>query len=904
MAFPKSIPSAWVVRRLASAGKHVADLLPFEFGIFNEDTHAAIASGDVNKHRRVYMAVGSPNVKQFNQGSRFEQHLNILNADVPFKSEMMTTAAVDKIRVADPTREEKPNVYYLGYNGTNGCNSLKFECGRTYMFNVQVKGRPVRNVYGREMQEIIELETNCCDDCGTTNCGANCTQGADCHVYIDKLVERFNNSLWISRFYTAEKVLNCSPGLPELTKTYFNTYCLTVCDNGDEIALSNVQIAYPNANVTVKERQGSSTTYQLTQLASVAAPSAFQQANTVITNCDTCPTGYNKVSGFAYIVEIDNNNPLDPLLAVRSITNVTGGASWNTVTSATFVRYENGVSEYYVVAPAALGTPGIQEVSTTASGANWTGTSLVTGYTHTAGATTALTSAFTPVSGRVYNFTVEITGAGNTTLSAATFGGVDILPFLNSGGNGTYSFPVTTSNTNALVLTPASNYTGTIKVSIKDTTLGSDARIVQSLGVVEPRCVQASPSSTSWSLCGTGYKVSRDLVIVTKGDDCYAQELATTASGANWTGTSLIAGYTHTAGATTALTSAFTPVSGKQYRVNVEITGAGVTQLTAATMGGVNILTSVGTGANGTYSFTVTASNANALVLTPASGYTGTIKVSISLLAQGAADALAEVVAAYSTHPEVVSGSIAAVSTLVNTECLNKFKLSQYNTEVLTDGCDTYAVARFNEMPTFKGTRWTVEPCEGWTVDETSGCPVPPTPEERCCQCGVKFTGRPTTQILDEFDGYDIAEYLEKDPVEISVTVYRNDENTDVCDPANPTFFQAQRASFRQLRGDDVVKEIIRSRFYEKEIWLNQITKENQLILRREGIKLGVPDTQAFYYAVDIYHNVQNLMNNTASYSNTRERITLYIHEDDVAVKDLIAGQLAAAFPQAKIEGL
>lgn len=786
MAFPKSIPSAWVVRRLATAGKHVADLLPFEFGIFNEDTHAAIASGDVTKHRRVYMAVGSPNVKQFNQGSRFEQHLNILNADVPFKSEMMTTMAVDRIRVADPTREEKPNVYYLGYNGTNACNSLKFECGRTYMFNVQVKGRPVRNVYGREMQEIIELETNCCDDCGTTNCGANCTQGADCHVYIDKLVERFNNSLWISRFYTAEKVLNCSPGLPELTKTYFNTYCLTVCDNGDEIALSNVQIAYPNAEIKVKDRQGSSTTYELTQLGSVAAPANFTQSGTVLTNCDTCPPGYNlQAGGFAYLVEVDNANPESFIGPIQAI--------WGTVTSATFIRYADGSSEYYVIASSQLSAPAA----------------------------------------------------------------------------------------------------------------GVDARIIQSLGVVEARCTLVAPVTTTWALCGTGYKVQRDMVLVTKGDDCYAQELASGASGAGWAGTSLSTGYTHSTG-TTALTSAFVATSGKEYNVTVNITGRTTGALTAAAFGGVNILTNVTNvtaGANGTYTFTVTASSGAALILTPETGYDGTIRVSISLTAPSASDTLAEVTAAYSSLPEVVSGSIAAVSELVNTECLHKFKLSQYNTEVLHDGCDTYAVAKFNALPSFKGIMWTVEPCEGWTVDSISGCPVPPEPTDRCCQCGVKFTGRPTTQILDEFDGYDIAEYLEKDPVEMSVTVYRNDESTDVCDPANPTFFQAQRATFRQLRGDDVIKEVIRSRFYDKEIWLNQITKENQLILRREGIKLGVPDAEAFYYAIDIYHNVQNVMNNTASYSNTRECVTLYVREDDVATKDLIAGQLAAAFPQAKIEG-
>jgi hypothetical protein len=666
MAFPKSVPACYIVRRLANAGKSVVDLLPFEFAAFNEDTHLAIASGDVNKQRRVYFAVGSPNVSQFNQGTKQERHNGINNSDLPFLSQPVTIAAVDRIRAQDPVVGDTPNVYYLGFNGIDTCNSLKFECGKTYTFNVQLKGRPVRNIFGREMQQIVELETDCCEDCASLNCGSNCTVGADCHLYLDKLVERFNApDFWVSRFYKAEKVQECTPALPALTTTTFNKYCLTVCDNGDEVALSSVQNTYPTSTVTVKERNAPYTTYEIIKTG--AAPSAFTQSNVILSNCNTCPSGYTyQASGYAYIVEIDNNRPEIALTAVQAV--------WATATSATLIRYEDGSSEYYVVSSAPLANPAV---------------------------------------------TV-------------------------------------------------------------------DAIILQNLGRTDARCTQTTVSTTNWVLCGTTYKVQRDLCLTISVDDCDVSGITT----------------------------------------------------------------------------------------------------------------LQEMTTYYANNTDVVAGTLAMDSD--STNCILRFTISQRNNAFLTNGCDTYAVAEFNDLPTFKGQRWDVCPCIGWTVN-AAGCPVPPVPTDRCCQCGIKFTGLDSTIVYDRFSGYDINEYLEKDPVELNITVYRDDNGTNICDPASPTFFHAQRASFRQLRGDDVIKEVIMSRFYEKELWVNQISKENQLFLQREGIKLGV-DLDAYYFAVDIYHNTLHLQNNTASASHTRQAIRLFIHESDVTVVAQIKSYLAGAFPMAKLE--
>ena len=673
MAFPKSVPTSWVVRQLATAGTNSYDLRPFEFGIFDEDTHQALASGSITSRnrRRVYLAAGSPHQKQFTQGSKQERIRNQLNQDVTLRSEPVSLRNVDLIKFQSPVKVEKPNVYYLGYNGIDSCKTLKFECGKTYMFNVHVKGRPVRNVLGNDYNEIIQITTGCCDDCNTS-----CESGTNCSVYVDELVRNFNDpNRWTSRFFTAEKVISADCA-PTLDQTDFVEYTLTVCDNGDELALSAVQNTVNMSNYTqvvVKDRHAPYTTYQVIEkVANTGQPANFTQSSIVLQNCAVCPSGFSAVAGgYAYIVEIDNANPAAVLSTVQAV--------WATATSASLIKFEGGISQYYVVASA--------------------------------------------------------------------------------------------------VLTDPAN--------------GVDAKIVLDLGTVPARCT--GPTTTNvWAEGETFYKVQRDICITVKVDDC-------------------------------------------------------------------------DTDANG----------------------------------NGVGETLDRLETAFAAYPEVVDGLTLDAD---STDCLLRYTSTQFNNKYLQDGCDTFAVAEFDELPLFEGQRWTVCPCEGWTVNETTGCPVPPADPSGCCQCGIKFTGKETTEVLDEFPGYDYFQYLEKEPIVLSVSLYTEENSLDICNSYSPTWFQSQWATFRQLRGDDVIKYMIKEQFYNKIPWLNQIDKENQLFHIREGIKKQV-DEKAFYYAISLYHNVDYNGNTTAHNNNLRETVTLYINEADLALVDSLKAYFAESFPDAKLEG-
>jgi hypothetical protein len=90
---------------------------------------------------------------------------------------------------------------------------------------------------------------------------------------------------------------------------------------------------------------------------------------------------------------------------------------------------------------------------------------------------------------------------------------------------------------------------------------------------------------------------------------------------AGWTG-SFAAGYTHTAGITT-LSNSLTAVSGKTYSITVTVTGTIASSFSLA-FGGITT-----SGINSTRTLSILASGTGNLIITPLTGFTGTVKVSI-----------------------------------------------------------------------------------------------------------------------------------------------------------------------------------------------------------------------------------------------------------------------------------
>jgi hypothetical protein len=102
------------------------------------------------------------------------------------------------------------------------------------------------------------------------------------------------------------------------------------------------------------------------------------------------------------------------------------------------------------------------ELLTTGTGdASWTGSSFATGYTHVAGSTTTLTSTLAGVVNNFYQITYTVTGrtAGSFTIA---FGG-----FTSGNLTATGAVGPRATTTDTLVITPTSDFNGTIVLSIR-----------------------------------------------------------------------------------------------------------------------------------------------------------------------------------------------------------------------------------------------------------------------------------------------------------------------------------------------------------------------------------------------------------------------------------------------------
>jgi hypothetical protein len=86
---------------------------------------------------------------------------------------------------------------------------------------------------------------------------------------------------------------------PYTAGTATNTkYCLSLCDNGDSLALQAVQAQAPvGVTVTRTSRSGSTSTYEFCQPDAADAPVDFTQTGSVLQAvCDTCPSGSTLVA--------------------------------------------------------------------------------------------------------------------------------------------------------------------------------------------------------------------------------------------------------------------------------------------------------------------------------------------------------------------------------------------------------------------------------------------------------------------------------------------------------------------------------------------------------------------------------------------------------------------------------
>jgi hypothetical protein len=149
--------------------------------------------------------------------------------------------------------------------------------------------------------------------------------------------------------------------------------------------------------------------------------------------------------------------------------NLLIGSSTNSgqVLQVTGTSLLNGLSTIQGTTASDSGQLGTELLTTGTGDASWTGTSFATGYTHVAGSTTTLTSTLAGVVNTFYQIAYTVTGR-TTGSFVIDFGGFTSAALTSSNTIGPRA-----TTTGTLVITPTSDFNGTIVLSIRVISISS-----------------------------------------------------------------------------------------------------------------------------------------------------------------------------------------------------------------------------------------------------------------------------------------------------------------------------------------------------------------------------------------------------------------------------------------------
>lgn len=291
---------------LTNPSKTTVDLVPLQIGLFDpKKGYSALEVGkSAREAREVVIAYGSPH----------NSPLDWVNSNVNQK----VTVRADKLisyRKSLPKRP-KNHIVAIGYDGVDATKTIKTKYDSTYSLFLQIEGSPASRFYGGiPLQETFVYST----PCYKIECGEEVTS-CDIPEYnsekvVDYFVDTINNHKYFKDFVKASKVINydVTPSAAP-TARWFDTYQITLCDEGTAASIARLAGQY-NTEVTKVKREGSKSTYEITLPRTSGAPADFSTGTiTTIPNCTTCPTGYTLVdSQYQYKVEFGSSGLLSDL---------------------------------------------------------------------------------------------------------------------------------------------------------------------------------------------------------------------------------------------------------------------------------------------------------------------------------------------------------------------------------------------------------------------------------------------------------------------------------------------------------------------------------------------------------------------------------------------------------------
>lgn len=222
---------------------------------------------------------------------------------------------IKRVRVSAPERtEQSVDEVVIGYDGFDPATAFRFKTGDRYFnLTVELQGGPLQYRGANGDKEMVHINVeipNCdvfdnCEDCDTCD-------SVDCKSITLEAIERLKRKqlaggIELQEFVDITPVFSCdNPATATLIP--YDFYTISVCDTGDDNALALIQAQY-SYKVILKDRTGSTSTYQILLPESAGAPADYAQSlASIIKGCEDCPAGYTaSPEGYLYTITIEDD---------------------------------------------------------------------------------------------------------------------------------------------------------------------------------------------------------------------------------------------------------------------------------------------------------------------------------------------------------------------------------------------------------------------------------------------------------------------------------------------------------------------------------------------------------------------------------------------------------------------
>ncbi len=200
---------------------------------------------------------------------------------------------------ADPNSQTE--MWALGYDGVDANKRLADKIDyHELIIGVRLWGGPIRKLTGNSpwLQRYYHVDKGCIDKCldvCETNPGL-----ADDYI-ADEILRKYNadkyNNVFISKFARASKLRKPAVSEDPIEVVSATEFSITLCDDGSNSALGNIQAQYPGYRVEFSSRVAANSTYTMWRPDAAGDPASFvNTAPIALAVCSVCPSGYTLVA--------------------------------------------------------------------------------------------------------------------------------------------------------------------------------------------------------------------------------------------------------------------------------------------------------------------------------------------------------------------------------------------------------------------------------------------------------------------------------------------------------------------------------------------------------------------------------------------------------------------------------